>query len=568
MTSPLQTPDFFVLEAGEALDGLEAVLRPARRPAPDELHRGARLLRGAAVMAGQQPIARAAAALEGLARSYRERPDSWDAAVQEQVLRAVEEFRTLLPRVRGWREADTAQALRLGRDLELLAGRGGGEPAGRADPERERGTLQAGVRAFVAREGALVASALDRAARALRVSATDREPLYTVIRRMQSLRGLAELGELAPLPEILDAIEIAVGDLTRMFAPPPGVDEVIGAAALALTRLARDVAESGRPNVESAETRRFTELLVRVFAVEHDVVPIESLYADGDPEPLHRPAAAAGFHGAEELGPLELVSHGEHLCRTADLVSRSRSAIERDLRLYQLLGTLRSISSVGPDPVAGALGVFARAVREALAAGVANSAPAALAACLHGAGELLRSVADNGDRMAISRRLLDVAHQLSQLQSTADVPVGDGGAAVEEPPAAAVDADVVPIEELLLPDSSAVDDELPIVPIASLAPDDETAGASGALEMTYKTYRRLVRERPAALPSLAALLRSTDASPVAIGELCYRGRAALERADTVRRQLVAALAGGDALATVRPLLDELLDLVPLALTES
>ena len=78
---------------------------------------------------------------------------------------------------------------------------------------------------------------------------------------MQSLRGLAELGELAPLPEILDGIELAVGDLTRLFAPPPGVDEVMAAAAHALTRISRDIAEHGRPDAEAEEARRFTELL-------------------------------------------------------------------------------------------------------------------------------------------------------------------------------------------------------------------------------------------------------------------------------------------------------------------
>ena len=106
---------------------------------------------------------------------------------------------------------------------------------------------------------------------------------------MQSLRGLAELGELAPLPEILDGIELAVGDLTRLFAPPPGVDEVMDAAARALTRISRDVAEHGRPDPAAEESARFTDLLLRAFAVERDVVPIESLYFTGDLDPVTRP---------------------------------------------------------------------------------------------------------------------------------------------------------------------------------------------------------------------------------------------------------------------------------------
>jgi hypothetical protein len=100
---------------------------------------------------------------------------------------------------------------------------------------------------------------------------------------MQSLRGLAELGELVPLPEILDGIELAVGDLTRLFAPPPGVDEVMAAASVALTRISRDIAEHGQPEGETEEARRFTELLLRAFAVERDVIPIELLYYADDP---------------------------------------------------------------------------------------------------------------------------------------------------------------------------------------------------------------------------------------------------------------------------------------------
>ena len=155
-------------------------------------------------------------------------------------------------RVREWDDGDTVRAGRLAPSLETLAGGASGAPERRADP----GEMNAGVRAFVGREGALIASALDRAARALQASPGDREPLYTVIRRMQSLRGLAELGDLVPLPEILDGIELAVGDLTRLFAPPPGVHEVMAAGASALTRLSRDIAEHGRPDPEAEEARR------------------------------------------------------------------------------------------------------------------------------------------------------------------------------------------------------------------------------------------------------------------------------------------------------------------------
>ncbi len=517
-------------------------------------------------MAAQPHIARAAAGLESLARAHRDHRRSWDAATREHVAQAVEEFRLLVRRVREWSEADTARTARLGRELEALAGRQT-EDADARPAESERKELHTGVRAFVAREGALIASALDRAARALRASPADREPLYNVIRRMQSLRGLAELGELAPLPDILDGIELAVGDLTRLFAPPPGVDEVMDAAAHALTRISRDVAEQGRPDPEAEEARRFTELLLRAFAVERDVVPIESLYFADDPQPVSHPSSQPQFASPEPFGPLELVSHGEHLCQSADLIASAPSTTERDLRLYHLLGALRTAAAPSADPVAGALGIFARSAQEALAAGVASRAVEDLVIRLREAGTLLRAVGEADDRMLISRRLLDVAHRMDGLRASTEPP--------EEP---------VPIEAL------GYESEADVVPIESLAP--EAAGSAAAvaskapatgLENSFRTLEKLVHERapttaaltallggaapaPAAIPAIAP--SETEEAAVAIGTLCYRGDAALQRANAVRHQIVAQLTGDASLESLQPLLQELLDLVPLALAKS
>jgi hypothetical protein len=559
MSNPLATVDFFVLEAGESLDRLDSLISGAEAPPAEGFLRTCRVLRGSALMAGQQQIARAAAGLEMLARTVRDGRRSWDAGTGRQVGEAIGEFRQLIGRVRDWSDSDTARAVRLGALLEGLGGRSAQDAAVR---RTDRAELNAGVRAFVAREGALIASALDRAARTLRAAPGDREPLYTVIRRMQSLRGLAELGELVPLPEILDGIELAVGDLTRLFAPPPGVDEVIAAAATALTRISRDIAEQGRPDPEAEEARRFTELLLRAFAVERDVVPIESLYYTGDPEPLTPPLSQPRFDAPAPLGPLELVSHGEHLHQIADLIAGSRSATERDLRLYHLLGALRSAAAPGPDPVAAALGVFARSAREGLAAGVAARSTEALVACLRDAGELLRGVADASDRMLLSRRLLDVAHRLDQLRTEpASAPA----------PAPLPEPEVVPIESLAYDGQPAIVAEALVVPIESLAPEP----AATALERTFSTFGRLLRERgtvPASLPALVGLPAEPAPAPIveAIGieELCYRGRAALERAATVRQELAVQLVGEGDLASIRPLIQELLDLVPLALAES
>ncbi len=549
MSHPLATADFFALEAGECLDLLESMVDRKDGPPAEDFLRAARVLRGSALMAGQQPIARAAAGLEAVARSLREERRAWDPAAREHVAQAVEEFRLLVRRIREWGETDTARATRLALGLESLAGRPAGEGARHSEP----GEVNIGVRAFVAREGALIASALDRAARALHAAPGDREPLFTVIRRMQSLRGLAELGELVPLPDILDGIELAIGDLTRLFAPPPAVDAVMAAAAAAMTRLARDIADHGRPDPDADEARRFTDLLLRAFAVERDVVPIESLYFADDPAPVAPPISEPRFAAPAPLGPLELVSHGEHLCQIADLLGRSASATERDLRLYRLVGALRAAAAPGPDPVAGALAVFARSTREALAAGIAAEAIGPLVTALRDAGELLRSIADADDRMQVSRRLLDVAHRLDELRG--------GGA--PPPPVAALPSetdDVVPIGSLAYDEEPGP--ETAVVPITSLAPDS-------GLELSFATLERMERELVAVPPSLDGLLgrAAPVETPVAIESLCYRGRAALERAAAVRAEITAALDRQERMESLRPLVRELLDLVPLALAE-
>jgi hypothetical protein len=113
-----------------------------------------------------------------------------------------------------------------------------------------------------------------------------------------------------------------------------------------------------------------------------------------------------------------------------------------------------------------------------------------------------------------------------------------------------------------------------VVPIAALAPDTP----EWALEASFHTYDQLRRERSGESPSLDGLLGRTASEPasvpvpevtaVEIGVLCYRGRAALERAALVRQQLADELTRHGGLEAIQPLLQELLDLVPLALAES
>ncbi|MGH7517972.1 MAG: hypothetical protein ACREOC_10950 [Gemmatimonadales bacterium] len=537
MSNPLGPAAFFALEAGECLDRLDKIFATPQGPPPEEIIRTARALRGSALMANLPQLARAAGGFEALGRVLRDRKRMWDPATLEQASQAIEEFRLLVRRVPEWQETDAARAARVAAYLESLAGQGPLEAARlRSAPP---GELQTGVRAFVAREGALIASALDRAARAFRAEPNDREPLYMVLRRMQSLQGLAELPDFPPLPEILDGIELAVSDLTRVHAPPPRVDSVLEAGAAALSRVARDIADRGVPDADAEEPRRFTERLLEAFAVERDVVPIETLYAAGEPAPMERSTSAPRFAPPSPPGSLELVSLGEHLIQTAGLLEQARSDTEFDLRLYRLIGTLRAAGAPHTDPIGAAHAVLARATREAVAAGTVRTRRGEFASVLRDTGEMLRTGGASPDRMYLSRRILDVAHRIDLLRIE---PAPKPEAA--RPPAATAAADaVVPIESL----------ELPGVP----------PGRS-PLEAGLSGYQRRMKEEALGEASLAALASDPV---VSIESLCYSGRGALERAAELRALIGARLASGD-METARPLVQELLDLVPLALADA
>jgi HPt (histidine-containing phosphotransfer) domain-containing protein len=247
--------DFFALEAGEYLERLDGALQAPGGGAPpvDELVRLARALRGSALMANKAAIARSAAGVESVVRAVREGRLSWDAGLHQTVVGAVDTLKILIRQAATWTDADTIKAEALSADLEKLAGRR--VSSGRA-PAPDAPTLDAGARAFVAREGAAIASALDRASQALRANPIAHDPLQQVIRALQPLRGLAALNDLPPLPDLLEGIERAIGEMERAGpTPPSGVGELFQSAASVWARSSRWVALGARSR-ESAAWRR------------------------------------------------------------------------------------------------------------------------------------------------------------------------------------------------------------------------------------------------------------------------------------------------------------------------
>jgi chemotaxis protein histidine kinase CheA len=547
MPTPLGPTDFFALEAGEYLERLARLAAVDGGPPADEFVRYARALRGSALMANQPEITRAAGALEGVARAYHERAREWDATLAEVVGQSVDDLKRLVRRAREWTADDTARADRLSRALEGISGRA---PEGSRPHTRTRGELNAGVRAFVAREGALVASALDRAARALEAEPLSRDPLHNILRRMQSLRGLAALTDLAPLPELLDSLELAVGELLRAHAPPDGVSEVFDAAAKALTRASRDVADAGRPEADAPESRHFAALLIRRLADDRDIVGIETLCPEGQPSivkagtPPEQPTAVA-------LGAVELLTHGEFLVHAAEELERAESGTQRDLRLFNLTGALDSPRLTAAPSIGHGLDTFGRAVRLAIVSGTAAGDPLGFAAALRAAGTLIRELGPRSDPERASTELAGLAAMLGQAPDDI-VPIES----------LAPDEDIVPVEQILEEEVEAG------APPAEAVEDSSLAGS-------FLTFARLSGARARTSGNGGAARTSAPSAPppapvaedeeVEITTLLYRGEAALRRADHVRRDLAGLLRAGAGLASIRPLLDELLDLVPLAL---
>src|SRR5881392_3502514 len=411
---PLGMSDFFALEAGEYLDRLDALLQAPAPPAPEELVRLARALRGSALMASQQGIAHAAMGLEALARSVREGRRPWDAAIKQITTRAIDDLKIFVRKAASWTEADTAKAEVLASQLEQLGGRASGQVRA-----AEALGLDAGARAFVAREGAAIASALDRAGRALRANPLAHDPLQQVLKALQPLRGLAALNDLPPLPDLLEGIEQTIGEVSRTgTAAPPGMGDTIAElfqmAATSIAHAAREVAERGRPDPESAEFRKFAGLLVQFMESEPEIVPIETvatIVRRGTP-----PAGPGESARPGTLGRLELVSHGEHLRQAADSLERAPSATQRELRAHTLAGTFRALGSAGGGAVAERVAEFAQAAREAVTTGIAVCQPALFAAEVRKAGEIL-STSGTGDETATAAALAGVTLAVRRLGS-------------------------------------------------------------------------------------------------------------------------------------------------------
>src|SRR2546426_4835927 len=527
---PLGMTDFFALEAGEYLDRLDGLLQAPATPPADGLVRLARARRGSALMASQQPIARAAMGFEALVRALREGRRQWDAATKQIATRAVDDIKIFVRNAGKWSDADAAKAEALASQLEQL----GGRPSAQVRAAEAMGLAAAGG-GFAGREAAAIAGALVRAGRPRRAKLMAHDPLQEVLKALQPLRGLAALTDVPPLRDLLEGIEQAIGEIGRTSgAPPAGVGDTIAElfqmAATSIAHAAREVAERGRPDPESAEFRKFAGLLVQFMDSEPDVVSIETVAT------IVRRGTPPGGESARpaNLGRLELVSHGEHLRQAADSLERAPSATQRELRAHTLASTFRALGSVGGGSVAERVAEFAQAARDAVTSGIAVNQPALFAAEVRKAGDIL-SASGTSDETAIAAALAGVTLAVRRLGGAAATP--------SQPPPTAV---ARPIGTESSPDLAGTWTRYQQMVAAGVGPaslDELIAGGAA---------------RVAADPGAAP--RGNGEQPGDIKTLLYKGASARQRALELRE--AAKRASGESL---RAIIDEVCDLVVLAI---
>jgi len=577
--------DFFVLEAGEYLERLDALAQtPAGAfPNAEEFVRVARAWRGGALMASQQPMARAAQGLEAAGRALKDARLAWDERVRGEVIRAVDDCKTYLHRIRTPAPEDAARAEEMGAALERLAGRTSGST-------RASGIgLDAGARAFVAREAAAIASALDHAAQGLAADRASRDALAGVAPAMSALRGVAVLNDLPPLGDLLAAVDGALKEVyATSGAVAPAVPGAFDWAAKAMARAAREVVDAGRPALDSAQAGEFATALLATFAGAGEIVPVEALFfGDAGPHVVREGAAPS------PLSQVELVSQGEFLERAADELSRAGSAAVRDLRLFAIAAALRPLAGAGGAPVAVALGRMADAARGAIGARAAGTDVEFFSATIADAARALRTVRTGGEAPVV-QQLEAAVERLGALSGAAPgaraaapapspapaapprkrttrvVPALAEAPAAAVPPAAGDERDLAfgyaslermiaerglplgSLEELL--GAPAAAEEAGVVPGESLAPDEE-----GVVPI-----ESLAPDADAVVP-IETL--APDGEVVPIETLLYRGQTALRRALELRSDLAAlARAPGNDAARLYELQREVFDLVELGLS--
>ena len=422
MAQPLS--DYFALEAGEFLDGLDALLsRTSEAPDAQAFWRAARGVRGSAQIAGVTGIAMVAERLEEAARALKDGRLDWGEEVRQRAIRTVDDLRVLVRGAGRWGEAEEARS----REAAARWGEGGRKAAG---------ALAGGDQlfAFVRREITGVVAELDRVAGELAEAPAAREPLRAVLRRMRPVRGVAGMSSLAPVLEVLEGIEDEAQEMVSRALPADEAHlEVLRAAREALDAAGRSL-ERGEAPGETPELQRFRDARDRTGGDPNPdaaVVPVTSLFFDAPAQP-HLVSST--------LAPLPAPA-GEAV----------PEEVETFLRI-EATGFLDRAEGLLAEAAAGPRARFGRAARQLseLASGVRDLA------LTYGMGEVAAAAEAAAARLRLSHDADAGRHVLAALRAAIPGVPPASGHAVPSPegpaapsPEAGGEADVVPIESLL-----------------------------------------------------------------------------------------------------------------------
>ena len=396
MNQKIGMSDFFGMEASEYLEKLDALISGNQRPAPDEFVRLARALRGSAMMASQQTIAEAGAALESFARALHENRLDWNDTNKQLAIRSVDELKILVRKLGDWAPEDEQKIKSLAAELVEVAG----DPNKPGSPDASGG-LDTGTRAFIGREGAAVASALQRASRTAGSGYTTPEVVEAILEAIQPLRGIASLGDVPPMPDLLDGVERIAGECkNNPDRQNPRLKEIFATGAEAIARVAREVAATGIPDPDSEEASNFARLLRHAFGAEQPLRSIEKFYYDdAGPHILSRGSAPSGV----EMAEAELVAHGEHLKLAADELEQASSKAQRNLRLQALESRLVTLAANAGSDLAGAVAKVASQFQSAIAEMTEDSQTGWLASHLRSAADALADAVSETEAAVVER---------------------------------------------------------------------------------------------------------------------------------------------------------------------
>ena len=563
MTAP--TPvgflDFFILEAGDYVEQLDAQLLAAASGAIDgeAFQRSARALRGSATMAKLPAFAAMAAGMERVGRALRERTLPWDAEVRGVLVASVDDCKLLLRNARAWSEADEARAR--ARVDELLRH----APARLATPIASPAAT--GHDSYLATESANIGAGLEL----LATRPADRDAASNVLGRVRALRGIASVKDHANLADVLEAAEQAAHPLElgeRVLSAERIA--VLNAAAMLIRSVSTALRAGTVIDPGGAEIVRFAAALdamqQRETGVER-VVPIADLFYEDGGLTIVDAATNPPTSPAERFR-LEVVSQGEHLRRLVHDARGVRDELAREKvrrGLRQALTSLRqSAESFGELDVAEFVASHSDSVVRLDARALDSLEEVALVLAQPGSGT--GSLTDR--LVALRTKRGGMAALPSVRVPSATVP------AAALPPAPAYQSAVRTPSGMMTPIagrpiiSAPADFPRPAVArptpagLASVAaPRSPTPAAGGAalgelLERGIRTLGTLPKT-PLSTPVLLE-----DQAPVPIDVLLYRGRAAIERA----REIRDAIQRGGGIADEASL-GELYDLLDLALTE-